>query len=73
MNSINELYSAPRSSLKRKLSRKRPETKATAQTDEPQEAPKVLGPYENKDKCFPMVTCPAGRLGSGIRTTEGLM
>lgn len=22
---------------------------------------------------FPMVTCPAGRLGSGIRTTEGLM
>ena len=50
MNTINELYSAPRSSLKRKLSRKRPETKDTAQADEPQEAPKVLGPYENKDK-----------------------
>ena len=50
MNAISELYSAPRSSLKRKLSRKRPETKDTAQADEPQEAPKVLGPYENKDK-----------------------
>ena len=50
MNTINELYSARRSSLKRKLSRKRPETKDTAQTDEPQETPKVLGPYQNKDK-----------------------
>jgi hypothetical protein len=47
MNAISELYSAPRSSLKRKLSRKRAETKDTTQTDEPQEAPKVLGPYAN--------------------------
>ena len=50
MNALNDLYSAPRSSLKRKLSRKRAETKDTTQADEPQEAPKVLGPYENKDK-----------------------
>ena len=50
MNAISELYSAPRSSLKRKLSRKRAATKDATQADEPQEAPKVLGPYENKDK-----------------------
>ena len=50
MNAISELYSAPRSSLKRKLSRKRAETKDATQADEPQEAPKVLGPYANQDK-----------------------
>ena len=50
MNALNDLYTAPRSSLKRKLSRKRAETKDATQADEPQEAPKVLGPYENKDK-----------------------
>jgi len=41
-----------------------PEPKAsTAANDEPPDG--LLA--------FPMVTCPAGRLGSGIRTTEGLM
>jgi hypothetical protein len=47
MNALNDLYNAPRSSLKRKLSRKRAETKDATQADEPQEAPKVLGPYAN--------------------------
>ena len=50
MNALHDLYSAPRSSLKRKLSRKRAETKDATQADEPQEAPKVLGPYANHDK-----------------------
>ena len=50
MNALNDLYSATRSSLKRKLSRKRAETKRATQADEPQEAPKVLGPYANQDK-----------------------
>jgi hypothetical protein len=50
MNALNDLYNAPRSSLKRKLSRKRAETKDATQADEPQEAPKVLGPYANNDK-----------------------
>jgi hypothetical protein len=50
MNALSDLYTAPRSSLKRKLSRKRAETKDATQADEPQEAPKVLGPYANNDK-----------------------
>ena len=50
MNALNDLYSAPRSSLKRKLSRKRAQTNDATQADEPQEAPKVLGPYANQDK-----------------------
>jgi hypothetical protein len=29
--------------------------------------------FTQEQLAFPMVTCPAGRLGSGIRTTEGLM
>ena len=41
------------------------------------DSPKLLKIVEiitrRKDCGFPMVTCPAGRLGSGIRTLEGLM
>lgn len=50
MNALNDLYTAPRNSLNRKLSRKRAQTTDATQADEPQEAPKVLGPYANKDK-----------------------
>ena len=50
MNAISEIYSATRSSLKRKLSRKRARSKDATQSDESQEVPKVLGPYANKDR-----------------------
>ncbi len=50
MNALSDLYTAPRSSLKRKLSQKKVDSKDTEQTDEAQEAPKVLGPYANLGK-----------------------
>ncbi len=48
MNAMNDLYHAPRSSLQRKLIRKK--AKKSTQVDEVPEVPKVLGPYSNKDK-----------------------